>query len=173
MLRRSLAAVIIVASVFPAAVLACGDKFLVASRGTRYQRAPVARGSASILIYDSPTSELSKGLAGIAVDATLRKVGYQPTIVETPDEFDRALARGGWNLVLVGNADAQAVAQRVKNLGVLPVAYKPTHDQLKQAKKMFPVVLQGPTKSDDLVAAVDDALASLNKSHQKSGKTAS
>jgi hypothetical protein len=103
----------------------------------------------------------------------LRKVGYRPTIVETADEFDRALARGGWNLVLVGNADAEAVAQRVKNLGVLPVAYKPTRDRLKQSRKLFPVVLQGPTKGDDLVAAVDDALASLNKLHQKSGKAAS
>lgn len=171
--RRFLATVLIVLSVFPAAVLGCGDKFLVASRNTRYQRAPVSRGPASILIYESPASEISKGLAGIPVDATLRKVGYQPTIVETADEFDRALARGGWNLVLVGNADAEAVAQRVKNLGVLPVAYKPTREQLKQSKKLFPVVLQGPTKGDDLVAAVDDALASLNKHHQKSGKTAS
>ena len=171
--RRILASVLIVLAVFPPAVLGCGDKFLVASRNTRYQRAPVSRGPASILIYESPASEISKGLAGIPVDATLRKVGYRPTIVETADEFDRALARGGWNLVLVGNADAEAVAQRVKNLGVLPVAYKPTRDQLKQSRKLFPVVLQGPAKGDDLVAAVDDALASLNKLHQKSGKAAS
>ena len=32
-------------------LLACGDKFLVASRGTRYQRAGQARHGASILVY--------------------------------------------------------------------------------------------------------------------------
>ena len=39
-------------------LLACGDKFLVASRGTRYQRAGQARETASILIYLPPSSAL-------------------------------------------------------------------------------------------------------------------
>lgn len=148
-------------------VFACGDKFLVFSRGTRYQRAPVSRESAAILIYLDPLSEVSKGLADVSVDATLRKAGYRPTMVETAGEFDRALQEGGWDLVLVATADAQALAQRVKNLSILPVAFKPTPAELKQTRKLFPVVLQAPTKSQTLVEAVDQALASRPKSQQK------
>src|SRR5215831_14249575 len=44
---------------------ACGDKFLISSRGTRYQRAPAARVPAAILIYTNPASEAGKVLAGI------------------------------------------------------------------------------------------------------------
>jgi hypothetical protein len=161
-------AAMLLAGIAPATVvLGCGDKFLVSSRGTRYQRAPASREPAAILIYLDPLSEVSKGLAGAHPDATLRKVGYRPTTVETAGEFDRALSQGGWDLVLVGTADAQAVAQRVKNLGILPVAFKPTPAELKQAKKLFPVVLQAPTKSQTLVDAVDHALASRPRSQQK------
>src|SRR5213594_1378870 len=39
-----------------AELFACGDKFLVAGRGTRYQRPKNAR-AASILIYANPSSE--------------------------------------------------------------------------------------------------------------------
>ncbi|MEP6994284.1 MAG: hypothetical protein ABI968_07160, partial [Acidobacteriota bacterium] len=42
-------------------LLACGDKFLVVGRGTRYQRPKNAR-AASILIYASPSAGLSAAL---------------------------------------------------------------------------------------------------------------
>ncbi len=165
--KRFFAAMLLAGIAPGSIVLGCGDKFLVSSRGTRYQRAPVSREPAAILIYLDPVSEVSKGLAEIPVDATLRKAGYRPTMVETAGEFDRALSQGGWDLVLVGAADAQAVAQRVKNLGILPVAFKPTPAELKQTKKLFPVVLQAPTKSQTLLDAVDHALASRPKSQQR------
>ena len=95
-------------------LLACGDKFLVSRGGTRFQRAAVARKPASILIYTNPASELAKVLADIPVDATLTKAGYRPTTVATSDEFDKALSRGGWDLVLVGMADASAVSKRLQ-----------------------------------------------------------
>src|SRR5262245_152464 len=77
-------------------LLACGDKFLVSTRGTRYQRAAAPREPAAILIYTNPESELPKVVAGASVDATLRKAGYRPTTVATSDEFEKALNRGGW-----------------------------------------------------------------------------
>jgi hypothetical protein len=165
--KRFVAAMLLAGIAPGSIVFGCGDKFLVSSRGTRYQRAPVSREPAAILIYLDPVSDVSKGLADVPVDATLRKAGYRPTMVETAREFDRALSQGGWDLVLVGTADAQAVAQRVKNLGILPVAFKPTPAELKQTKKLFPVVLQAPAKSQILVDAVDHALASRPKSQQR------
>jgi hypothetical protein len=151
-------------------VLACGDKFLVSSRGTRFQRAAVARGPASILIYTNPASALPKMLARIPVDATLTKAGYRPTTVATSDEFEKALSRGGWDLVLVGMADAQGVSKRLRGdhvPAVLPVVFNPTASELKETKKLYPVVLQAPAKSQSFLSAIDEAIAHRPKPQVK------
>jgi hypothetical protein len=82
--KRFLAAMLLAGIVPGSNVLGCGDKFLVFSRGTRYQRAPVSREPSAILIYLDPLSDVSRGLAGVPVDATLRKAGYRPTMVKQP-----------------------------------------------------------------------------------------
>lgn len=146
----------------------CGDKFLVSSRGTRYQRAPVAYGPSAILIYTNPSSEVPRALASVSVSATLTRVGYRPTLVGNAAEFEAMLTRGGWDLVLVGMADAQAVSQRVKsNAAVLPVVL--TAEDLKQTRKLYPVVLKGPTKSEAFLETIADALASRPKPKTKIG----
>ena len=38
-------------------VLACGDKFLVVSRGTRFERAAKRRQPAAILVFANPATE--------------------------------------------------------------------------------------------------------------------
>ena len=151
-------------------LLACGDKFLVSSRGTRFQRAAVAREPASILIYTNPASELPKVLAGIPVHATLTKAGYRPTTVATSDELDKALGRGGWDLVLVGMVDAQGVSKRLRGdhvPAVLPVVFNPTTSELKETKTLYPVVLQAPAKSQSFLSAIDEALARRPKPQAK------
>ena len=87
-------------------LFACGEKFRVGIRGTRFQRPPAARTAASILIYANPALNLSRALAGVPVDDTLRKAGYRPTTVRSPKEFQTALDRGGWDLVLLDLADS-------------------------------------------------------------------
>ena len=143
-------------------VEACGDKFLIGSRGTRFQHAPSATAGASILVFANPTSNLPKALANVPVDATLRKAGYKPTTVTTANDFDAALSRGGWDLVLVDVADGPAVSVRVAGVKapvVLPVVYNATDPQLVQAKKQYQTVLKSPTKSQPFLDAIDDALA--------------
>jgi hypothetical protein len=150
--------------------LACGDKFLVSSRGTRFQRAAVAREPAAILIYANPASELPKVLAILPVDTTLAKAGYRPTTVATSDEFERALSRGGWDVIVVGMADAEAVSNRLRGDAapvVLPVAFNPTTTELKETKRQYQVVFKAPAKSQAFLTAIDDALAHRSKSQAK------
>jgi DNA-binding NtrC family response regulator len=132
------------------------------SRGTRFQRAPLARASAAILIYANPALNLSRALAGVPVEATLRKAGYRPTTVTSSREFHAALDRGGWDLVLLDVADStDAIARSpVANPPVvLPVVVNASKTELAAAKKQHPHVLKGPVKSQSLVDAIDDALA--------------
>ena len=167
-----IAAFLLVIAVSSADVLlACGDKFLVSRGGTRFQRAALARKPASILIYTNPASELPRVLAGIPVDATLTKAGYRPTTVATSDEFDKALSRGGWDLVLVAMADAHAVSKRLQGDRapvVLPVVFTPAGSELKDTRKLYPVVLKTPAKSQSFLFAIDEALARRPKPQAKS-----
>ena len=97
--RATLAGLVILAGLGSIDLLpGCGDKFLVSSRGTRYQRAPVAYGPAAILIYTNPASEVPKALANVSVASTLSRVGYRPTLVENAPAFEAMLSRGGWDL---------------------------------------------------------------------------
>ena len=151
--------------------LACGDKFLNSSRGTRYQKAPIKREPYAILIWANPASELVQALRDARVDETLRKVGYQPTTVASATEFDSALNRGEWDLVIVGIADARPVSQRLQSSSpiVLPVALNPTDSQMKQAKVLYRVVLKGPAKRASFLNAVDQALAYTSKKSAGNG----
>jgi len=109
-----------------------------------------------------------KALASVSVASTLSRVGYRPTLVENAAEFESMLTRGGWDLVLVGMADAQAASQRVKSYAVvLPVVL--TAEDLKQTRKQFPVVLKGPAKSGAFLEVIADALASRPKPKTKMG----
>jgi hypothetical protein len=162
-MRSAAVALLLVAgSLLTGDLLACGDKFLVVSRATRFQRASVPRQPAAILVYANPASNLPAALANVPVEATLRKAGYRPTSVASADEFDRALSQGGWDLVLVDVAESQALRGRVHGdsaPAVLPVVYNPTRTEWKQVKTQYPSVLRSPTKTQAFLDTIDEALS--------------
>jgi CheY-like chemotaxis protein len=142
-------------------LLACGDKFLAISRGTRYQRAALPRSSASILVYATPASSLTRALGTASIEETLRSAGYRLTVVTTAAEFDRVLRQGAWDLVLTDLAEGRAVRSRlpVKPAPiVLPVAFNVTADELKQARKDYQRIVKAPTKKNALLDMIDDVL---------------
>jgi len=146
-------------------LLACGDKFLVISRGTRYQRAAFRR-PANILIYANATSTLTQSLGNVPVAATLSKVGYRTTTVSGAVELEDALRKGGWDLIVADLADGAAVRGRMGGVAgplVLPVAFKPTKADLNQAKKDFKVLVKGPIKSQQFLDVVDAAVEYVDK----------
>jgi len=140
-------------------VLACGNKFLVTSRGTRFGKVPIARQEAKILVYAPPNSALTNALGKIPVSTLLTEVGYKPTTVSAPEELDSALRLGGWNLVL---ADTSALPRRLEESDVpaiLPVLHEPSRTQLAEAKATYGQVIKSPTKSQRFVESVDIAVA--------------
>ena len=157
--------VVVTALIFGAAaadpLLACGEKFLMRSRGTRFQRVSPMRKPASILVYANPALNLSKSLANVPVDTTLRRAGYRPTTVTSANEFAGAIGRGGWDLVVVDLADSGVVSQTPKAQSpiVLPVALNPTSQELAAARKQHQRVLKAPVKSQSFLDAIDEALA--------------
>jgi hypothetical protein len=91
-------------------LLACGDKFLVGGRGTRYQRPKTAR-AASVLIYANPTSGLPAAITGSKVKSALKGVGHRSTTVETQDQLSAILTGGRFDVIVAASSVAAAVEQ--------------------------------------------------------------
>lgn len=143
-------------------LLACGDKFLVVSRGTRFKRSDVPRTPASILIYADPASNLPRALQNASAEATLRKAGYTPRAVESAEQLGEALAKGAWDLVVVDQSAGDRVRSLIRSDRapiVLPVYYNATRAELKAARQRYPVLVDAPVHSQALLKAIDDALA--------------
>lgn len=163
MTRRRMAAalaVVLAAAWWPMRAFACGDKFLVTSRGTRFQRAGLVRRPASILVYARPDSRWATAIATLQLPGALSKVGYTATIVTTPAAFDAASQRGSWDLVVVELADAAILGAPPPGSAppVVVVAYDAAGDVLRQARRIHAGVLRSPTRARAVVDTIDDVL---------------
>jgi hypothetical protein len=164
--RLSLSVLLLLGVCTSTDLFACGDKFLVISRGTRFQRSTSTRSAADILIYATSASTLPQSLARIQQDDSLRKAGYRPVIVENTNELDQALKIGAWSLLIVDLPEARTIRDHVRGANapmLLPVALSPTGTEIAQAKKDFQRVVKGPIKSQAFLMEIDDALALRQK----------
>ena len=161
MRRRLVLAALLLGASFVAtrAVVACGDKFLVVNRGTRFER-PASRQAAAVLLYARPASDLTNTLVAVPVEAALRKAGYQPSTVSTEQELDAALAKRPWDVVLADARDLGVLQGRSlrRSAIVVPVVYAASSAELKQLKAHFPSILHAPSRSQNFLDAVDVAL---------------
>ena len=143
-----------------ASALACGDKFLVAGRGARFQRG--GSHALAVLIYAPPSSVLKGGTEDLAFDKVLSRAGYHPAIASTPEELDKAFKESPPGLVLAALADAAAV-QKLAPSGashpaIVPVLANASRHEIAEARKIWGVALNSPTSGDSLLDAVDEAV---------------
>jgi hypothetical protein len=130
-------------------LLACGDKFLVAGRGTRYQRPKNAR-AASVLIYANPASGLPAALKNVKVESVLKHEGHRSTTVETFDQLTAILAGGRFDVVVA----ASSVAADVERLlGAAP-------------DRAVVLSLDAPPKEGSLLKAIDQAVEQRDKARK-------
>jgi hypothetical protein len=110
--RRFGVLVVALAFVIPGDLLACGDKFLVAGRGTRYQRPKTAR-AASILIYADPASAVAATLKKAKVESLLKLEGHRATKVQSLEELSAIVSSGRYDVILTANGDSANVQRLV------------------------------------------------------------
>jgi hypothetical protein len=137
-------------------LVACGDKFVGAASGARFQQGPVGR-QELILVFNNPASDVPLALAKARPDAALRSAGYQPTLVAARAEFDEKLRHGRWDLVIVGLDDVAAATHGAGR--ILPVALKASKARLIEMRKSYPVMVTRESNSDSFVRTVAEALA--------------
>jgi len=94
-------------------LFACGDKFLVAGRGTRFQRPKTAR-AASVLIFADPTSAVAATFKKAKVESLLKLEGHRATEVRSLDELSAIMSSGRYDVILTANSDSANVQKLVK-----------------------------------------------------------
>src|SRR5258706_4725974 len=132
-------------------LLACGDKFLVAGRGTRYQRPKNAR-AASVLIYANPSSGLPTALKNVKIESVLKHEGHRSTTVETLEQLSTILAGGRFDVVLAAGS-VTADVERLVGGG---------------PDRAVVVGVDAPPKEGSLLKAIDKAV----EQHDKARKAA-
>ena len=107
-MRRTFGVLIVVLAVAVPDLLACGDKFLIAGRGTRYQRPKNAR-AASVLIYADPGSAMAATIKKAKIESLLKLEGHRATKVQTLQELSTIVSSGRYDVILTANDDAADV----------------------------------------------------------------
>ena len=157
--------VILLISLADGNLLACGDKFLVPSRGMRFELTPGARQQAAVLFYANPTTSLPGLFTKLSVDPALRKAGYRPTVVATAEEFDQTLRRSSWDVVLLDVADGSAapLSAASGSPALIAVATNSSASDVARAKKQCAAIMKPPKQSQAFVQALDAAVATQQK----------
>jgi DNA-binding NtrC family response regulator len=141
-------------------LLGCGDKFLVAGRGTRYQRPKNAR-AASVLIYADPSSGLAAALQKVSLETVLKREGHRSTMVGTLDQLSAILAGGRFDVVLAADSVAPAIEERIGSSPDAPVLVAfctKTSGKEHDAGKRTACSLKAPAKEGALLEAIDKAV---------------
>ena len=130
-------------------LIACGDKFLVAGRGTRYQRPKTAR-AASVLIYADPASAVAASLKKQKVESLLKLEGHRATRVQSLEELSAVVSSGRYDVILTATSDSANV-QRL----------------LQTSRDAATVLAVDDLKNRSLLQAIDTAVSQRDQNLKK------
>jgi len=145
---------------------ACGAKFLVSSRGARYQRVLASIEPTSILWYyvedeDAPEDEQWNPDTA----KWLKQIGHSLQRVTDADAFLGAAKSGDFDVMLVHIEEARELQNQIAlsgtNAALLPILEFPTRSEYSEARKEFGIVMKFPTTSPKFLAAIEKARRSV------------
>ncbi len=147
---------------------ACGSKFLVSSRGARYQRVLASIQPTSILFYwpeDATTEEEDRW--NPAAEEMLESVGHTVEVSYDADAFLDAARDGGFDVLLLPIDEARRLQADLAALppgpAVVPLLMFPTRSQYSQAREEYGVVMKLPTTTEKMLAALEKGRRSLTQ----------
>src|SRR5262245_52128867 len=85
---------------------ACGDKFLMAGRGAKFQRAYASVYPGKLLIYSQTSRNAKTAIRDPQLYKALRQAGHTVSIIDDWRLFENALRSGPVDVVLVDVAEA-------------------------------------------------------------------
>lgn len=155
---------VVVALSFPAS--ACGDKFLVNSKGVNIQGILSTTSPGAVVLYRNPDSPLATSVLDDQLVRDLTAAGHNVEVVTSFEDAQAMLTSGRHDLLVCDVDDAERLAQAVPQAGtlLLPVVDKQSKDEVKTAKNEFGRVLKAPGKPSYMVLQIDDTVKKVKKS---------
>jgi hypothetical protein len=99
---------------------ACGDKFLMAGRGAKFQRAYASVYPGKLLIYSQPSRNVKTAIRDPQLYKALRQAGHTVSIIDDWTLFENALRSGPVDVVLVDVAEASRLQPIVASSAAHP-----------------------------------------------------
>jgi hypothetical protein len=126
---------------------ACGDKFLVVGRGTRFQKGPEAVRPYSVLLYAPQSSPLAESRQKASVEKALLRAGYRPATAVTSGELAEMVRTSPPDVVVASTGDSRDVEHHVSG-----------------GPGRLVLVPASSISADSLLDAVDEAVSKFVKS---------
>jgi hypothetical protein len=89
---------------------ACGDKFMMAGRGPKFQKAYASIYPGKVLIYARPSTEPKPALRDPQLHKALRQAGHVVVVAEDWAQFEQAMKRDVVDVLLVDVTEAARLA---------------------------------------------------------------
>lgn len=149
----------------------CGDKLLILGRGVRFQ-ADGPEQPVSILIYSHAGSPASEAVGDLKFQSALRDAGHKVQAVGSSQEFDQAVRRGKYDIVLADIADSAALGPATEAAPsrpvLLPAIYNGTKAETASGEKRYGCLLKMPGRTGRYLAEIDKAMdLKLKREHSK------
>ena len=141
---------------------ACGDKFLLVGRVTRFQRAYAAVYPGRILIYAHARTPAAAAIRDPELQKNLKQAGHQVALAEDRDRLQQALASNDFDIVVADVADApwldKDAAAFPSKPTVLYVAYRLDQAQLATLQTQYNCPLKANDKPNRYLTVIDDQM---------------
>ena len=98
-----------IATVSPVAH-ACGDKFMMAGRGPRFQKVYASVYPGNVLIYSNPSSDPRAAIRNPQLYKMLRQAGHTVTVVQDWPELEQEMKRQVVDVMLVDVSESARLA---------------------------------------------------------------
>ena len=89
---------------------ACGDKFMMAGRGPKFQKAYASIYPGKVLIYARPSSDPKAAIRNPRLHKALRQAGHAVTVVENWPQLEQAMKGEVVDVLLVDVTEAARLA---------------------------------------------------------------
>jgi hypothetical protein len=125
-----------------------------------------------VLLYAPAGSDLARTLTALKIDVSIRKAGYRPAIVATPEALRTATATR-WDVVVVDPANGSTVRARLPAASLthlLAIVPTVTATELAQVRAQYPLVLKTPQRAQDVLDAIDEAAGCARLDQARAGK---
>ncbi len=148
-------------------VQACGDKFLLASRGAKFRQAYAAIYPASVIVFARPERSSAKAMRDPRFLADLKQAGHRVSLIDDERALSRALQADRIDVLLTDAADADQVATRANAAPtkprILPVMFKPTKEAAKAVEARYETCLKSDDRPGRYLATIDEMMKARKK----------